>query len=191
VNSLKPLINTLWEARSDHAEGAKRLAALRRRSRRPCLVANRATLPQKWSPPHRNVADSCDLTATNKPTQPSISRGRVVSADGSDSREEGSDHAEGAKLLPSLRPVCPYSGRDGVESLRSSYTRLYPPKVTLVILYGVVSPEEGSDHAEGAERIPSWGLATLRLALCQVTSVILHGVVSPEIHSGTRGYILR
>jgi len=28
----------------------------------PCLVANRATPPQKWPPPPRNVADSCELT---------------------------------------------------------------------------------------------------------------------------------
>jgi len=34
------------------------------RCRRPCLVANRATLPQKWPQPPRNVADSCELTAT-------------------------------------------------------------------------------------------------------------------------------
>ena len=34
------------------------------RCRRPCPVANRATLPQKWPPPPRNVADSCELTAT-------------------------------------------------------------------------------------------------------------------------------
>ena len=150
MNSLKPLINTLWEARSDHAEVAKRLAALRRRSRRPCLVASRATLPQKWSPPHRKV---------------SFFRGRVVSADGCDSREEGSDHAKGAKPFPLLRPICLYSGRDGVESLRSSYTGLYPQKVTLVILHGVVSPEEGSDHAEGAKRLAALSLELSRHAL--------------------------
>ena len=39
-------------------------------SRRPCLVANRVTLPQKWPPPAQNVADSCELTETNKPMQP-------------------------------------------------------------------------------------------------------------------------
>ena len=35
-------------------------------SKRPGLVANRATLPQKWPPPLRNVADSCELTATTQ-----------------------------------------------------------------------------------------------------------------------------
>ena len=39
---------------------------------RRCLVANRTTPPQKWPPPTRNAADSCDLTAATKPTQPSI-----------------------------------------------------------------------------------------------------------------------
>ena len=33
--------------------------------RKTCLVANRATLPQKWPPPPENVVDSCELTATN------------------------------------------------------------------------------------------------------------------------------
>ena len=32
------------------------------KSSRPCRVANRATLPKKWLPPPRNVADSCKLT---------------------------------------------------------------------------------------------------------------------------------
>ena len=32
---------------------------------RHCLVANRATLPQKWPPPPWNVADSCELVVTN------------------------------------------------------------------------------------------------------------------------------
>ena len=36
------------------------------KSRRPCLVANQATLPQKWPPPTRNLADSCELTAPTK-----------------------------------------------------------------------------------------------------------------------------
>jgi len=39
------------------------------RCRRPCLVANRATLPQKWPPPPRNVANLCELTATTKPQE--------------------------------------------------------------------------------------------------------------------------
>ena len=39
--------------------------------RRPWFVANRATLPQKWPPPPRNVADSCELTEMTKPRQPS------------------------------------------------------------------------------------------------------------------------
>ena len=36
---------------------------------------NRATLPQKWPPPPRNVAASRELTATTKLTELSISRG--------------------------------------------------------------------------------------------------------------------
>jgi hypothetical protein len=32
--------------------------------RRPCIVAYRATLPPEWPLPPRNVADSCELTAT-------------------------------------------------------------------------------------------------------------------------------
>jgi len=40
---------------------------------RRCLVAHRATLPQKWPPPPRNVDDSRELTETTKPTQQSIS----------------------------------------------------------------------------------------------------------------------
>ena len=35
-------------------------------SRRRCLVANRATLPQKWPPPPRDVAYSCELRRLNK-----------------------------------------------------------------------------------------------------------------------------
>ena len=37
--------------------------------KRPWLVANRATVPQKWPPPPRNVADSCELTETTKLTE--------------------------------------------------------------------------------------------------------------------------
>ena len=48
--------------------------------RRPCLVANRATLPQKWPPNPKNLAVSCELTEPTKPTQPSIFRGRAVHA---------------------------------------------------------------------------------------------------------------
>ena len=33
------------------------------RCRRPCLVADRATLPQKWLPPSQNVAASCLVPA--------------------------------------------------------------------------------------------------------------------------------
>jgi len=44
------------------------------RWRRPCLVANRATLPQKGPPPFRNVANSCELTETTKPMELSIFR---------------------------------------------------------------------------------------------------------------------
>jgi len=35
--------------------------------RRPWLVADRATLPQKWPPLPRNVADPCKRTAPTKP----------------------------------------------------------------------------------------------------------------------------
>ena len=48
-----------------------------------CIVANRATLPQKWPPPPRNVADSCELTASTKPTGPSISRYDLPRSDAS------------------------------------------------------------------------------------------------------------
>ena len=44
-------------APNSHPQGLKT-------SRRPCLVANRATLPQKWPTFPRNVADSCELTDT-------------------------------------------------------------------------------------------------------------------------------
>ena len=39
------------------------------RWRRPCIVANRATIPQKWPLPPRNVADSYGLTELTKPTR--------------------------------------------------------------------------------------------------------------------------
>ena len=48
------------------------------RCRRPCLVANRATLPQKWPPSPRNVADWCEVAAMTEPKQPSINRSRAV-----------------------------------------------------------------------------------------------------------------
>ena len=48
----------------------------------PCPVANRATLPQKCPPLSRNVADSRELTATTQQAEPSISRGRMVHAEG-------------------------------------------------------------------------------------------------------------
>ena len=32
-----------------------------------CLVANRATIPQKWPPTTRNVAVSCELTSATNP----------------------------------------------------------------------------------------------------------------------------
>ena len=37
-----------------------------RKSRRPCLVANRAILPSKWPSPSRNMADSCNLNRLNQ-----------------------------------------------------------------------------------------------------------------------------
>ena len=43
------------------------------KSRRPCLVAYQATLSQKWPPPPRNVADSCELSETTETT--SVGRG--------------------------------------------------------------------------------------------------------------------
>ena len=51
-------------------------------SRRSCLVADRATLPQMWPPPPQSVADSCEVTATTEQTELSVSRGRVVPAEG-------------------------------------------------------------------------------------------------------------
>ena len=39
--------------------------------RRLLLVANRASLPQKWPTPPRNVADACELNETTEATQPS------------------------------------------------------------------------------------------------------------------------
>jgi len=41
---------------------------------RPWLVANPATLPQKWPPP----PDSCKRTATTKPTELSIVYARAI-----------------------------------------------------------------------------------------------------------------
>ena len=43
------------------------LTAEMKTCRWPYLVANRVTLPQKWPPPPRNVADLCELTATIEP----------------------------------------------------------------------------------------------------------------------------
>ena len=86
------------------------------RCEREILVANRATLPQKWPPPPRNVADLCELTATTKQTEPSISRGRVVKAEGCKRRAYrgtslirnspplGPYRAEGCKFAPGHRP---------------------------------------------------------------------------------------
>jgi hypothetical protein len=52
------------------------------KSRRPCLVANRATLPQQCPPPLGIAAGSCELTFITKPTEPSIFRGRVAERGG-------------------------------------------------------------------------------------------------------------
>ena len=52
-------------------------------------VANRAPLPPKWPPLPWNVADSCELTAPTKPTQPSICRDRVGHGEGCNSRDAG------------------------------------------------------------------------------------------------------
>ena len=49
-----------------------------RTSRKSWLVANRATLPPKWPPPPKNVADSCERTETTKRTQPCMFCGRAV-----------------------------------------------------------------------------------------------------------------
>ena len=46
------------------------------KSTRPCLVANRTILPQKWPPPPPGkVADSGELTATTERKEPCISSG--------------------------------------------------------------------------------------------------------------------
>ena len=63
---------------------ARRVASWER-WRRPWLVANRATLPQKWPPPpgmDRNVADLYELSGMTKPTKFFILRSRVVNAHG-------------------------------------------------------------------------------------------------------------
>jgi len=52
------------------------------RWRRRCLVANRATLPEKWPPPIRNVADLYELTDMSKPTEPPFFRADSVNAVG-------------------------------------------------------------------------------------------------------------
>ena len=48
--------------------------------RRPWLVANRVSHPQKWPPPPQNVDDSCELTEKTKPTQPSIFQKRACTS---------------------------------------------------------------------------------------------------------------
>jgi len=58
--------------------GTRRVWA--RRSGKFWLVANRATLLQKWPPFPRNAAGSCGLTETTKPMELSIFRGRVDNA---------------------------------------------------------------------------------------------------------------
>jgi hypothetical protein len=50
------------------------------RSRRPCLVGNRATLPPEWPSSPQNVADSCEVTATTKPLGSGCSNSRGVAA---------------------------------------------------------------------------------------------------------------
>ena len=55
-----------WDAATQRPSGTSARSADLKESRRPSLVANRATVPQKWPPPSRNVADSCELTATTK-----------------------------------------------------------------------------------------------------------------------------
>ena len=60
----------------------RRPARSQNQSRRRCFVANRATLPPKWPPRPQNVADSCERTVTTKLTEPFISCGRVVDAEG-------------------------------------------------------------------------------------------------------------
>ena len=76
--------------------------------RRPCLVANRATLPQTWPPPPRNVADSCELTATTKQTKPSIllqarARGGHEESGG---RGGGASHGDSGGTAQGKRSVC-------------------------------------------------------------------------------------
>ena len=77
------------------------------KSSRPCLVATRAAHPQKWPTTSRNVADSCELTATSKQTEPSVSRGRAMKAEGCNARD---------------------AGRSGVQALLEWVDGLGPPR---------------------------------------------------------------
>ena len=84
------------------------------KSRRSCLVANRATLPQKWPPIPRNVADSCELTATTQQTEPSMSRGRTVNAEGCNARDASARRA----------PAPETGGEEGVPGASASTDHL-------------------------------------------------------------------
>ena len=105
-----------------------------------CLLANRATLPPKWPPTPRNVADSCELTATNKPTQPTI-----------------------------LHPPKGAEKRDLVRGLMTHshvhYTGLYPQR-----MWGLVVPDKSRCWRAGQKSStpPFEGCAALRVVLVTV-----------------------
>jgi hypothetical protein len=75
-------------------EGAARLGG--RPGSEPKKIQKAVPRSQSGHPPAkvaavpRNVADSCELTATTKQTEPSISRGRVFQLQGCNARDSGS-----------------------------------------------------------------------------------------------------
>ena len=83
MDFLKPLnYYILWDQRDFRREGTEKGRAQAEeiwpeKYRRPCLVANRATFPQKWPTPSRNVVDSCEITAT---TEEMSSRHRKIAS---------------------------------------------------------------------------------------------------------------
>jgi len=69
-----------------------------------CLVANLATLPQKWPPPPRNVADSCELffdPPTLKLSSRSARGGQVVIHRGGG---QGA-HQPRTQVIPPIHPI--------------------------------------------------------------------------------------
>ena len=74
-----------------------------KKCRKRCLVASRATLPQKWPPPLRNVADSCEFTLISQPKQEAFTAvaaegGAASAAFAAEDTTAGID--EVAKVLP-------------------------------------------------------------------------------------------